>query len=133
MDKLNGKVAVVYGNGAIGGTIAEAFAREGAKVFLAGRTMEKLLPIVTYTRSHFITARAAAKRMIAQGNGVILMHTANISQVPSPGAGGRPAGWAALEALCRSLSVECGGSDVRAICLFTTAIPETPAIRTGRS
>lgn len=200
MDKLNGKVAVVYGNGAIGGTIAEAFAREGAKVFLAGRTMEKLtaiaddiltaggaveiarvdaldeqavekhmnevikkagkvdisfnaiglppkniqhtpltelsvenfmLPVVTYTRSHFITARAAAKRMIAQGNGVILMHTANISQVPSPGAGGRPAGWAALEALCRSLSVECGGSGVRAICLFTTAIPETPAIHSA--
>jgi NAD(P)-dependent dehydrogenase (short-subunit alcohol dehydrogenase family) len=37
---LDGKVAVVYGaGGPIGGAAARAFAREGARVFLAGRTL----------------------------------------------------------------------------------------------
>src|SRR6185436_17110414 len=40
---LEGKNAVVYGGGgAIGGAAARAFAREGAHVFLAGRTRTKL-------------------------------------------------------------------------------------------
>lgn len=40
---LENKNAVIYGaGGAIGGAVARAFAREGAKVFLAGRTLTKL-------------------------------------------------------------------------------------------
>lgn len=40
---LEGKNAVVYGGGgAIGGAVARAFAREGARVHLAGRTLAKL-------------------------------------------------------------------------------------------
>jgi NAD(P)-dependent dehydrogenase (short-subunit alcohol dehydrogenase family) len=40
---LENKVAVIYGaGGSIGGSVARAFAREGAKVFLAGRTQAKL-------------------------------------------------------------------------------------------
>jgi len=40
---LEGKNAVIYGGGgAIGGAVARAFAREGARVFLAGRTRERL-------------------------------------------------------------------------------------------
>src|SRR6185436_177842 len=40
---LENKVAVIYGGGGqIGGAAASAFAREGATVFLAGRTKEKL-------------------------------------------------------------------------------------------
>lgn len=40
---LEGKSAVIYGGGgAIGGAVARAFAREGARVFLAGRTRERL-------------------------------------------------------------------------------------------
>jgi 3-oxoacyl-[acyl-carrier protein] reductase len=40
---LEGKNAVVYGGGgAIGGAVARAFAREGARVFLAGRTLAHL-------------------------------------------------------------------------------------------
>jgi 3-oxoacyl-[acyl-carrier protein] reductase len=38
---LEGKNAVIYrGGGTIGGAVARAFAREGAKVFLAARTLE---------------------------------------------------------------------------------------------
>ncbi len=37
------KTAVIYGGGgAIGGAVARAFAREGARVFLAGRTRATL-------------------------------------------------------------------------------------------
>ena len=40
---LENKVAVIYGaGGAIGGAVARAFTREGARVFLAGRTQAKL-------------------------------------------------------------------------------------------
>ena len=40
---LEGKNAVIYGGGgAVGGAVAKAFASEGAKVFLAGRTLDKL-------------------------------------------------------------------------------------------
>lgn len=40
---LENKVAVIYGaGGAIGGAVARVFASEGAKVFLAGRTLAKL-------------------------------------------------------------------------------------------
>ncbi len=40
---LEGKNAVIYGaGGSVGGAVARAFAREGAKVFLAGRTVATL-------------------------------------------------------------------------------------------
>jgi len=40
---LANKIAVIYGaGGAVGSTIAETFAREGAKVFLTGRTKTKV-------------------------------------------------------------------------------------------
>jgi len=40
---LEDKNAVIYGGGgAIGGAVARVFAREGARVFIAGRTQEKL-------------------------------------------------------------------------------------------
>ncbi|HEU4424803.1 MAG TPA: SDR family NAD(P)-dependent oxidoreductase, partial [Pilimelia sp.] len=40
---LENKVAVVYGaGGPIGGAMARAFGREGARVFLAGRTRATL-------------------------------------------------------------------------------------------
>lgn len=51
MKRLAGKVAVVYGNGTIGATIAAAFAREGAHVYLAGRTQEQLAVIADSIRS----------------------------------------------------------------------------------
>jgi len=39
MKRLENKVAVVYGNGATGSAIAKAFARQGARIFLTGRTV----------------------------------------------------------------------------------------------
>src|SRR5688572_9112402 len=42
MKRLENKVAVVYGDGSVGGAVAKAFARQGAWVFLTGRTQSKL-------------------------------------------------------------------------------------------
>jgi 3-oxoacyl-[acyl-carrier protein] reductase len=56
---LKGKNAIVYGGGgAIGGAAARAFARDGARVFLAGRTREKL--------------EAVARDIVASGGGAEL-------------------------------------------------------------
>lgn len=41
-DLLHGKNAIIYGAGGLGGGVARAFAREGARVFLAGRTRRTL-------------------------------------------------------------------------------------------
>jgi 3-oxoacyl-[acyl-carrier protein] reductase len=48
---LDGKNAVIYGGGAIGGAVARTFAREGARVFLAGRTPEKLERVASDIRA----------------------------------------------------------------------------------
>jgi NAD(P)-dependent dehydrogenase (short-subunit alcohol dehydrogenase family) len=40
---LEGKTAIVYGAaGAVGGAVSRALAREGARVFLCGRTPQSL-------------------------------------------------------------------------------------------
>jgi 3-oxoacyl-[acyl-carrier protein] reductase len=49
---LENKNAVIYGGGgAVGGAVARAFAREGANVFLAGRTLESLEEVAEQIRS----------------------------------------------------------------------------------
>ena len=49
---LQNKNALVYGGGgSIGGAVSRAFAREGAKVFLAGRTLESLEQVAEEIRS----------------------------------------------------------------------------------
>ncbi len=87
-----------------------------------------MLPVKTYTKSHFITVKAAAKRMVQQGNGVIMMHTANASRISHPFVGGMAPAWSAVEALSRSLSVEYAPRGVRSVCLLTTGMPETPLL-----
>lgn len=50
---LRDKNAVIYGaGGSIGGAVARAFAREGARVFLAGRTKAKLEKVADEIRSN---------------------------------------------------------------------------------
>ncbi|HVU54475.1 MAG TPA: SDR family oxidoreductase [Puia sp.] len=87
-----------------------------------------LLPITTYMRSHFITTKAAARRMAKQGHGVILMHTPDAGRKSPPFVGGMVSAWAAMEGLCRSLSVEYAQKGIRSVCLLTTGIPETSLI-----
>jgi NAD(P)-dependent dehydrogenase (short-subunit alcohol dehydrogenase family) len=195
---LDKKTAIVYGaGGAIGGAVARAFAREGARVFLAGRRRESIeavardilagdgaaeadqvdalderaveehlsavvekrgtidisfnaigipqpglqgislaelsvdsfmLPVVTYARAHFLTARAAARHMAGKRSGVILMHTPEPGRMGAPLVGGMGPAWAALEALMRDLSAEVASAGVRVACIRSTGIPETSTI-----
>ena len=49
---LEGKIAVIYGGaGSIGGAVARAFGREGARVYLAGRTRASLEEVAQEIRS----------------------------------------------------------------------------------
>lgn len=96
---------------------------------LTDLSLEKfMLPISTYIQSHFLTSKVSAREMTKRGGGVILMHTPNASRLSAPFVGGMVPAWAAMEALCRSLSVECAHQGVRSVCLLTTGIPETSLI-----
>jgi NAD(P)-dependent dehydrogenase (short-subunit alcohol dehydrogenase family) len=66
--------------------------------------------------------------MIAQRSGVIMMHTPEPARMPMPLVGGMSVGWAAMEGLNRALSAEWAQHGVRAICLRTTGMVETPVI-----
>jgi NAD(P)-dependent dehydrogenase (short-subunit alcohol dehydrogenase family) len=85
-------------------------------------------PVDTYVRSHFLTARAAARRMAAQKGGVIIAHTGNPSTVAIPLMGGMTPAWASLEMMMRTFSVENAAHGVRALTLRTTGLPETKTI-----
>lgn len=57
---LENKNAIVYGAaGSIGGAVARAFARDGARVFLAGRTLATLDEVAADIRAHGGTAETA--------------------------------------------------------------------------
>ncbi|MCC3314332.1 SDR family NAD(P)-dependent oxidoreductase [Nocardia africana] len=89
-----------------------------------------LRPITTYTRAHFVTAKSAARHMITQQSGVIMMNTPEPARLPLPLVGGMSVGWAAMEGLNRALSAEWAQHGVRTICLRTTGMLETPVIHT---
>jgi 3-oxoacyl-[acyl-carrier protein] reductase len=58
---LENKNAVIYGGGgSIGGAVARSFAREGARVFLAGRTQAKLMEVADDIRAAGGQAETAA-------------------------------------------------------------------------
>ncbi|MGH2640030.1 MAG: SDR family NAD(P)-dependent oxidoreductase [Rhabdochlamydiaceae bacterium] len=87
------------------------------------------LPISTYTRSYFLTARLAARRMIAQGSGVIMAITSVASRTGVPLVVGVSSAMAAVDALTRALSAELAPKGIRAVGLRPQGIPETGTIR----
>jgi NAD(P)-dependent dehydrogenase (short-subunit alcohol dehydrogenase family) len=190
---LGGKNAIIYGGGGgIGGGVAGAFAREGARVFLVGRTRERLdavakdissaggsaevavvdalderavdehvrdvvskagsvdvsfnlisrgdvqgtplvdmttddllRAVVTGLQSSFITARAAARRMIEQGSGVVLHLNSASGEGAMPGMGSTGPADAATEAFMRYLAAEVGPHGVRVCGIWTAGVAET--------
>jgi NAD(P)-dependent dehydrogenase (short-subunit alcohol dehydrogenase family) len=190
---LDGKTAIIYGGGgAIGAGVAKTFAREGAKVFLVGRTQSTLdavakeiadaggtadvavldaldekavddhvkdvvsqagsvdvsfnlitrgdvqgTPLVQMStadllrapvnglRSSFLTARAAARHMIAQGSGVILHLNSASGEGAMPGMGSTGPADAATESFMRYLAAEIGPQGVRVCGIWTAGVAET--------
>ena len=87
------------------------------------------LPIVAYTRTYFLTARLAARRMMANGSGVIMTVTSLLSRTGAPLVGGYGPAQAAKEALTRDLSAEFAPRGIRVVGLRPQAMPETGTIK----
>jgi NAD(P)-dependent dehydrogenase (short-subunit alcohol dehydrogenase family) len=87
------------------------------------------LPIATYTRSYFLTARLAARRMVVNKSGVIMTVTAAHSRTGIPLVGGYGPAMAAKEALTRDLSAELAPQGIRVVGLRPYAMPETRTIK----
>jgi NAD(P)-dependent dehydrogenase (short-subunit alcohol dehydrogenase family) len=87
------------------------------------------LPITAYTRSYFLTARLAARRMLPRKSGVILTVTAIPARTGTPLQGGYPLAQAAKEALTRDLSAELAPQGLRVVGLRPNGLPETATLR----
>ena len=87
------------------------------------------LPIAAYTTSYFLTARMAARRMVASKSGVIMTVTALHSRTGLPLVGGYGPAQAAKEALTRDLSAELAPHGIRVVGLRPQGMPETRTIK----
>jgi NAD(P)-dependent dehydrogenase (short-subunit alcohol dehydrogenase family) len=99
-------------------------------VALAEMDVEQFtLPITTYIRSYFLTARLAARHMIPNKSGVIMTVTTLHSRTGLPMAGGYGPAQAAKEALTRELSAELAPQGIRVVGLRPQAMPESVGSR----
>ena len=87
-------------------------------------TADFLRPITTGITANFITARAAARQMIAQGSGVILALNSGSAHGSSMMGGTGPAD-AATDNYIRNLATEIGPHGVRVLGIWVAGIPET--------
>jgi NAD(P)-dependent dehydrogenase (short-subunit alcohol dehydrogenase family) len=87
-------------------------------------TADFVRPITTGLTTNFITARAAARQMVAQGSGVILALDSG-SAHGSPMMGGTGPADAATDTLVRNLAAELGPHGVRVVGIWTAGVPET--------
>ena len=89
-------------------------------------------PIIAAARTHFITATTAARAMVAQGSGVIIMLSSSAAQESRHRMGGFNLACAGVEALTRSLAGEVGPYGVRVVALRPNLIPETAPAMSAR-
>ena len=90
---------------------------------------EFLVPLQTMVRSRFITARAAARQMIKQHSGVIILVTGSPARPHVPGATAIGAAFAAMENLTQNLAFEVSPFGVRVVCLRTLANIDSRSIQ----
>jgi NAD(P)-dependent dehydrogenase (short-subunit alcohol dehydrogenase family) len=81
--------------------------------------------ILTAVRSTFLTARAAARHMIPQGSGVILVFGGSGDPLRNYYIGGTQVAFEALECMRRQLAAELGRHGIRTVTLRTGGVPET--------
>jgi NAD(P)-dependent dehydrogenase (short-subunit alcohol dehydrogenase family) len=110
---LTGPQAKDYGNG----TSALALPLE-----------QYVLPLNTLVVSQFITARAAARHMVRQHQGVILFLTA-VPAVRGPGTSAIGSAFGAMESLLRCLTAELGPEGVRVVGIRSGPMLETRTIQ----
>lgn len=84
-------------------------------------------PVIKATRTQFLTARAAARRMVSQGSGVIMSIT--VAPTPVPHHGGFGVACAAVEGLWRSFAAELGPHGIRLVILRSAGSPDAPDIK----
>jgi 3-oxoacyl-[acyl-carrier protein] reductase len=82
-------------------------------------------PIATAVRTQFLTSRAAARHMIKQKAGVILMFGGDGDPLPDYSIGGFQIALTAVESLRRQLASELGPHGIRAVSLRTGGIVDT--------
>ncbi|MBV8731103.1 MAG: SDR family oxidoreductase [Acidobacteriia bacterium] len=103
---LTGPLASDYGNG---------------KVAVELPVDEFMTSLTTIVKSHFITARAAARHMVNQKSGVIIFVTGSPARPHVPGATAIGAAFGAIENLTGNLAFEVSPMGVRVVCLRTVA------------
>ena len=86
-------------------------------------------PIRGYAMTHFLTATAAARHMIEQRSGVILMLTTQPARLAVPHSGPFGAALGMIVAFARNLAAEVGPSGVRVACILSTGSPDVPDVR----
>lgn len=84
--------------------------------------------VTRQVRTTFLTARAAARRMIAQRSGGVLLFFGGEGDPPRGfQLGGLQTGFAAVEAMRRQLAVELGDHGIRTVTLRTGGVPDSIA------
>jgi len=76
-------------------------------------------------RTMFLTATAAARHMIKQGSGVILVFGGDGDPPTDYNLGGLQVAFSAQETLRRNLAAELGPHGIRVVSLKTGGVPET--------
>jgi NAD(P)-dependent dehydrogenase (short-subunit alcohol dehydrogenase family) len=87
------------------------------------------LPVATYTRSYFVTARLAARRMVPNRSGVIMTVTSIPSRTGIPLMGGVGPAMSAVESLTRGLSAELAPHGIRVVGLRPQGMPDSGTIK----
>jgi NAD(P)-dependent dehydrogenase (short-subunit alcohol dehydrogenase family) len=90
---------------------------------------EFMVPLETMVRSRFITARAAARQMIKQRAGVIILVTGSPARPHVPGATAIGAAFSAIENLTQNLAFEVSPFGVRVVCVRTLANVDSRSIQ----
>lgn len=82
-------------------------------------------PIAAWTTTQFLTARAAARHMVAEQSGVILMLSASPARLAIASTGGFGVACAAIEGLTRTFAAELGPQGIRVVCIRPHRIVDT--------
>jgi len=90
---------------------------------------EFMVPLDTMVRSRFITARAAARQMVKQHAGVIILVTGSPARPHVPGATAIGAAFGAIENLTQNLAFEVSPFGVRVVCVRTLANVDSRSIQ----